>query len=115
MTKQVLIVASMIAVSTFAHAQETGVQFSGQALRLEGSTLRCTKCVITLTQKAEVRGSAEGITFDSATGTVTFRGAVRLKFADGEVVAQGGTITTDSHGVQRFSSDELQYVSANTR
>jgi hypothetical protein len=115
MTKFVLAFASLIAVSPFAHAQETGVRFSGQAVRVENSTLHCTKCELTLSQRSEVQYDADGVSVDSATGTVTFRGKVRLKFADGEVIAEGGTLTTGSNGALHFSSDELQFVSAGTR
>jgi hypothetical protein len=114
MTKLLLASASLIGISTLAHAQDAGVEIRGEAIRVENSTLHCTKCVMTLSQNAKVQVTAEGITADSA-GTVTFRGTVRLKLADGEVIAEGGTLTVDSKGAQHFSSDELQFVSSNIR
>jgi hypothetical protein len=116
MTKLLLTFASLVAVATLAHSQEAGVQFRGQAMRAstDGSTLRCTKCVIPLNQKDVVQISASRISVDGA-GTVTLQGAVRLKFVGGEVVAESGTITTDENGVRHFNSDELQFVGSSIR
>jgi hypothetical protein len=110
MTKLVLACASLIAVSTLAHAQEAGVQITGQALRLSKDTLHCTKCVLTLSRQSIDYQTSGEIIRDGATGAVTFRGTVRLKFADGEVVAEGGTLTAEPNGIRYFSSDELEFV-----
>jgi hypothetical protein len=117
MRNLVLSFAALFAVSTLAYAQETGVRISGQALLVssENSTVHCTKCVIALSPEAKVRVTSEGLSVDSSTGAVTFWGVVRLTLADGEVVAEGGVLTTDAKGAQRFSSDELQFVSASKR
>ena len=117
MTKLLLTFASLLAVATLAHSQQAGVQFRGQAMQYspETATLHCTKCVITLSPETRIHVASQGFGVDRATGAATFRGVIRLTFSDGEVVAEGGVLTTNANGVQRFSSDKLQFVSASKR
>jgi hypothetical protein len=74
---------------------------------------------VTLSQKDKVQVITAGFTTASITPgtsrTMMFSGAVRLKLADGEMVAKGGSLSTDEDGAGQFSSEELQFIRSSPR